>query len=51
MTQYLREEEDEMTKVEYSEKFQVQHLGPQVIVEILEKAPQTIFQTEERKRN
>ncbi len=47
----MREEEDVMTKVEYSEQFQVQHLDPQVIAEVQGESPYIISHIEERKRN
>jgi len=51
LTQYLREEEDEMTKVEFLEQFQVQHLNPQVTKGNEGDTPQMIYHIEERKRN
>ena len=50
VTQYLKGE-DEMEKVEYLEKFQVQHLDPRVTAGVQEEAPQMIFQMEEWKRH
>jgi len=43
VTQNLREEEDVMTKLEYLEQFQVQHLGPKVTAGVQGEASQMIF--------